>query len=95
MSPTPFGSTLYVGIAKLPYSIVGPSFFSAALYILLGRIIGDVAPHNSKLSAKALWWLFIAADFVSLTTQGIGGGIAGSGAAEQPVNETQTELGGK
>ena len=42
--------------------IIAPTFFSAALYVVLSRIITIVGPQYSPLSPKAYVWFFLAAD---------------------------------
>ncbi|KAL8293529.1 hypothetical protein RQP46_000230 [Phenoliferia psychrophenolica] len=58
--------------------IFAPSFYSAALYFLLGIVINVVAQDKSFLSYKMFGWLFVTADIFSLLLQSAGGGIAAS-----------------
>jgi hypothetical protein len=64
--------------------VIAPTFFSAALYWAGGLIIAGVAPSTSSrwLSPKRFKIVFITADVVALVIQGVGGGLAGSAAAD-------------
>lgn len=75
--------------SKCPYShdafliqivtlIIGPVFFSAALYVLLGILIIQLGRKSSILSPKMYAIVFCACDVVSLVIQAIGGGMASS-----------------
>ncbi|KAI5481303.1 hypothetical protein MNV49_004925 [Pseudohyphozyma bogoriensis] len=65
--------------------VIGPTFYSATLYVLLGSIIGEIAPHNSSLSANAFKIIFITADIITIALQGAGGGMAGSAETDAGV----------
>jgi len=58
--------------------IIGPTFFSAALYWAGGIIIQNVARDKSWLSGKWFKTVYLTADVVSLVIQAVGGGMAGS-----------------
>lgn len=73
--------------AKCPYNrdaflsqivtlIIAPVFFSAALYILLGKLIRDMGRASSILSAKWYAIVFCTCDVVSLIIQAAGGAMA-------------------
>ncbi|KAI3390593.1 hypothetical protein diail_9110 [Diaporthe ilicicola] len=73
--------------AKCPYNrdaflsqevtlIIAPVFFSAALYILLGKLIRDLGRASSILSAKWYTIVFCTCDVVSLIIQAVGGAMA-------------------
>ncbi|PSR85679.1 RTA1 like protein-domain-containing protein [Coniella lustricola] len=73
--------------AKCPYNansflaqevtlIIAPVFFSAALYVLLGRLIIDLGRASSILSAKWYTIIFCTCDVISLIIQAIGGAKA-------------------
>ncbi|KAK4698985.1 hypothetical protein P7C70_g7284, partial [Phenoliferia sp. Uapishka_3] len=66
--------------------IIAPSFYSAALYVLLGVIISIVAPGKSFLSSKMFKIIFIVADIFSLVLQGAGGGIAATANTDSEGN---------
>ncbi|KAH8922905.1 RTA1-domain-containing protein [Atractiella rhizophila] len=63
-------------IAQTTTLIIGPTLFSAALYLLFGVIIVQLGEHYSLLKPKLYGLIFIGADFISLVLQGAGGGIA-------------------
>ncbi|GAA5934390.1 hypothetical protein JCM3775_000345 [Rhodotorula graminis] len=71
--------------------IIGPTFFSAALYWAGGIIIEHVARDKSWLSGKWFKTAFLTADVVSLVVQAVGGGMAGSAVGTN--NEQQSENG--
>ncbi|POS72451.1 RTA1 domain-containing protein [Diaporthe helianthi] len=56
--------------------IIAPVFFSAALYFMLGKLIVDLGPASSILSAKWYTILFCTCDFISLVVQAVGGAKA-------------------
>lgn len=73
--------------AKCPYNhdaflsqivtlIIAPVFFSAALYVLLGKLIRDLGRASSILSAKWYTIVFCTCDVVSLIIQAAGGAMA-------------------
>lgn len=73
--------------AKCPYNrdaflsqivtlIIAPVFFSAALYVLLGKLINDLGRSSSFLSAKWYTIIFCTCDIVSLVIQAAGGAMA-------------------
>lgn len=73
--------------AKCPYNndaflsqivtlIIAPVFFSAALYVLLGKLIRDLGRASSILSAKWYTIIFCTCDVVSLIIQAVGGAMA-------------------
>ncbi|KAK7728255.1 Envelope glycoprotein gp160 [Diaporthe eres] len=73
--------------AKCPYNhdaflsqivtlIIAPVFFSAALYVLLGKLIHDLGRASSILSAKWYTIIFCTCDIVSLIIQAVGGAMA-------------------
>ncbi|CAL5873051.1 uncharacterized protein PFLUO_LOCUS7320 [Penicillium psychrofluorescens] len=55
---------------------LAPVFFTAGLYILLGRLIMVAGRESSYLSPKAYLWIFCVADLISLLMQAAGGGLA-------------------
>ncbi|KAH8922911.1 RTA1-domain-containing protein [Atractiella rhizophila] len=73
-SSDPYGDGPF--IAQTTTLIIGPTLFSAALYLLFGIIIVELGSHYSILKPKLYGIIFITADFVSLVLQGAGGGIA-------------------
>ncbi|KAJ5611354.1 RTA1-domain-containing protein [Penicillium lagena] len=70
----PYNSTAY--LIQISTLIISPVFFTAGLYILLGRLIMVVGRDSSYLSPKAYLWIFCVADLISLLMQAAGGGLA-------------------
>lgn len=70
--------------------IVGPVFWSATLYIILGILITH-APHKSLLPAKLYLIIFCLIDLLSLILQAIGGGIA-AGATKVDIQNRGTNI---
>ncbi|KAF9891162.1 hypothetical protein FE257_005098 [Aspergillus nanangensis] len=56
--------------------IIAPTFFTAGIYVLLGRFIQILGRQSSILSPKLYLWIFCTCDVISLVIQAIGGGIA-------------------
>ncbi|OSD03391.1 RTA1-domain-containing protein [Trametes coccinea BRFM310] len=77
-------------IMQLCVTIIAPSPLVAALFILFGRISERLGAHYGRLTP--LWYsiIFLTCDIISLVTQGVGGGIAGSSIN----NQSDVDLGG-
>ncbi|EAW13698.1 RTA1 domain-containing protein [Aspergillus clavatus NRRL 1] len=58
--------------------IIAPTFFTAGVYILLGRMIQILGPESSFLRPKSYLWIFCTCDIISLVVQAAGGGLASS-----------------
>ncbi|KAI9695784.1 MAG: hypothetical protein M1836_006050 [Candelina mexicana] len=56
--------------------IIAPTFFTAGIYIILGRLISLQGPHTSPITPKWYLWIFCTCDIVSLVIQAVGGGLA-------------------
>ncbi|KAG8949405.1 hypothetical protein FRC04_008640 [Tulasnella sp. 424] len=59
-------------------TIIAPSFMTAAMFIIVGRIINLVGTEYSRLRPRTYSILFISADFIALVVQAIGGATASS-----------------
>ena len=57
---------------------IAPVFFTAGIYILLGRYIQIFGKETSFLTPKLYLWIFCTCDVISLVIQAAGGGIASS-----------------
>ncbi|KAJ5267263.1 RTA1-domain-containing protein [Penicillium angulare] len=57
---------------------LAPTFYTAGIYILLGRFIQLLGRESSILSPKQYLWIFCTCDFISLVVQAAGGGMASS-----------------
>jgi hypothetical protein len=87
-------STLIIGESptKLPDSrtiltTAAPTFFTAGIYVLLGRFIALLGRDSSVLSPSLYLWIFVTCDVISLVVQAIGGGMA-SAATNDPNGDT-------
>jgi hypothetical protein len=69
-------SSLNAFLAQTVTLIIAPSFFSAALYVVFGKIIAIVGRQYSLLAPKWYTLIFVIADLISLIIQAIGGGQA-------------------
>ncbi|KAJ5155832.1 hypothetical protein N7492_008635 [Penicillium capsulatum] len=58
--------------------IIAPTFFTAGIYVLLGRFIQILGRESSILKPSWYLWIFCTCDVISLVIQAIGGGIASS-----------------
>jgi hypothetical protein len=67
---------------------LAPTFFTAGIYILLGRFIQIFGRESSSLSPKAYLWIFCTCDIVSLVVQAVGGGLASSAFAKEGGDTT-------
>ncbi|RAH72299.1 RTA1 domain-containing protein [Aspergillus aculeatinus CBS 121060] len=70
----PYNSTAF--LMQISTLIIAPTFFTAGIYVLLGRFIALMGPETSMLSPKLYLWIFVTCDIVSLVVQAIGGGLA-------------------
>lgn len=59
-------------------SPTAPTFFTAGIYVILGRLIKHFGRECSILSPKLYLWIFCTCDVVSLVIQAAGGGLASS-----------------
>ncbi|KAI0335222.1 RTA1-domain-containing protein [Cubamyces sp. BRFM 1775] len=87
-SYSPFAQDPY--IMQLCVTIIAPSPLVAALFILFGRISERLGAQYGRLSPMWYSVIFLTCDIISLVTQGVGGGIAGSSIG----NESEVNLGG-
>lgn len=72
--------------ALTPSLILGPVFFSAWDYTILGHCIKVLGPQYSLIKPNMYLIIFIIADIISLVLQAVGGG----GAAVQAQNFEDT-----
>ncbi|ORY26056.1 RTA-like protein [Naematelia encephala] len=72
--------------------IIGPVFFSAYCYILLGMAIKRLGPRYSVLPWSWYFFTFIGADLISIVLQGVGGGQASSSAASGSPTQSATNI---
>ncbi|EED19947.1 RTA1 domain protein, putative [Talaromyces stipitatus ATCC 10500] len=62
--------------------IIAPAFFTAGIYVILGRLINVLGRSSSILSPALYLWIFCTCDIISLVVQAIGGGMASSEAGK-------------
>ncbi|ORY02045.1 putative RTA1 domain protein [Clohesyomyces aquaticus] len=70
--------------------IMAPTFFTAGLYIILGRLITVFGAHTSPISAQMYLWIFCTCDLISLVVQAIGGGMASIAVSKTPPEKSET-----
>jgi hypothetical protein len=54
---------------------IAPAFFTAAIYLCLGRIITVYGEEHSRLKPRTYTYLFVTCDLISLVLQAAGGAI--------------------
>ena len=82
-------STLIIGTLPHPRVVVhmltygeAPTFFTAGIYIILGRLIQIMGQRYSPITPRLYLYIFCTCDFISLVVQAIGGGLASVAAGE-------------
>lgn len=66
--------------------IIAPVFFSAVLYVLLGKLIVDLGPASSILTARWYAIIFCTCDVASLVVQAVGGAKASMADTDDEMN---------
>ncbi|KAI9817373.1 MAG: hypothetical protein M1832_004680 [Thelocarpon impressellum] len=56
--------------------IIAPTFFTAGVYVVLGRLIQTMGQRYSPITPRLYLWIFCTCDVISLVVQAIGGGLA-------------------
>ncbi|KAJ5817243.1 hypothetical protein N7447_009476 [Penicillium robsamsonii] len=77
-SECPYNYTAFM--MQIATLIIAPTFFTAGIYILLGRFIQILGRQreSSFLTPKQYLWIFCTCDVISLVIQAVGGGLAAS-----------------
>ncbi|CEJ56218.1 hypothetical protein PMG11_02435 [Penicillium brasilianum] len=75
-SKCPYNSTAF--LMQISTLIIAPTFFTAGIYVLLGRFIQILGRESSILTPSLYLWIFCTCDILSLVIQAIGGGMASS-----------------
>ena len=65
-----------------------PAFFTAGIYIILGRLINTFGQEVSPISPKAYLYIFCTSDIISLVVQAVGGAMASIAMQETPEGDT-------
>ncbi|CAI7656352.1 unnamed protein product [Penicillium bialowiezense] len=86
-SKCPYNTTAF--LMQISTLIIAPTFFTAGIYVLLGRFIQLLGRESSFLKPSLYLWIFCTCDVISLVVQAIGGGMA-SGEAEKVGGDTAT-----
>ncbi|EXL99292.1 RTA1 like protein-domain-containing protein [Fusarium oxysporum II5] len=73
-SQCPYNSTAF--LMQISTLIIAPVFFTAGVYIILGRLIQVFGRDCSILGPSLYLWIFCTCDVISLVVQAIGGGLA-------------------
>ncbi|BFZ62259.1 hypothetical protein YB2330_003347 [Saitoella coloradoensis] len=90
----PYNSTAF--LMQISTLIIAPTFFTAGIYIILGRLItlASSTPDSGEkrklsiITPKMYLWIFCTCDILSLVIQAIGGGMA-SGEANKIGGNTK------
>ncbi|CAD0092219.1 unnamed protein product [Aureobasidium vineae] len=69
--------------------IIAPTFFTAGIYVILGRMIAIAGPGVSPIGPKWYLWIFCTVDVISLVVQAIGGGSAAVAFNSSPPGNTK------
>ncbi|KAJ5818502.1 RTA1 domain protein [Penicillium riverlandense] len=89
-SSCPYNGTAF--LMQISTLIIAPVFFTAGIYILLGRFIQLLGRDSSVLSPKWYLWIFVTCDVISLVVQAIGGGMASSAVGGNGSTATGTHI---
>ncbi|KAI4171526.1 MAG: hypothetical protein LQ348_006919 [Seirophora lacunosa] len=67
---------------------LGPTWFAAAIYFTLYKIILYLGPQHARFPPKAYYWIFIPCDIISLLLQSVGGALSttSDGSSDAAVN---------
>jgi len=93
-----YWSSFNDGIESTPFliqistTIIAPTPFLAAYFIILGRLITSLGPQYSRISPKRYTTIFCSADVIALFVQAAGGGLASS--SKDPTFGGNTMLAG-
>ncbi|KAM5440944.1 hypothetical protein MferCBS31731_004083 [Microsporum ferrugineum] len=86
----PFSSTGFQ--MQITTLIMAPAFFSAAIYLTLKHLCLALGPNLSLLKPRFYTWIFIGVDLLSLTLQGIGGGLAATAKSNKAQQDAGTNV---
>ncbi|QRV77447.1 RTA1-like protein [Ceratobasidium sp. AG-Ba] len=63
-------------LMQISTTIIAPSFMTAAMFLILPKIINELGPQYSRMSPRLYSIIFIAADVSALVIQAVGGALA-------------------
>jgi len=69
--------------------IIAPTFFTAGIYVILGRMIAIAGPGVSPIGPVWYLWIFCTVDVISLVIQAVGGGSAAVAFNSEPPGNTK------
>ncbi|KAK1579449.1 RTA1 like protein [Colletotrichum navitas] len=76
----------FVGfMLQIIFITCGPVFYTAAIYVTIGRAIDSFAPELSRIPTKVMYWLFISFDIFCLVLQAAGGALSTTSAGSSDV----------
>ncbi|CUA68546.1 putative protein C17G6,02c [Schizosaccharomyces pombe 972h-] [Rhizoctonia solani] len=67
-------------------TIMAPSFMTAAMFLILPRIVSELGQEYSRMSPRLYPIIFLSADVGALLLQAIGGGVASSATTLEGAN---------
>jgi len=68
-------------------TIIAPTFMTAGMFFIFGRIIGLIGAEYSRMTPKVYSIVFISFDIVALTIQAVGGAQASSANTQSGAND--------
>jgi hypothetical protein len=68
---------------------IAPTFFTAGIYVILGRMIAIAGPGVSPIGPVWYLWIFCTVDVISLVIQAVGGGSAAVAFNSEPPGNTK------
>jgi hypothetical protein len=68
---------------------IAPTFFTAGIYVILGRMIAIAGPGVSPIGPVWYLWIFCTVDVISLVIQAVGGGSAAVAFNSEPQGNTK------
>lgn len=85
-------SNLNAFLMQITTLIIAPAFFTAGLYVILGRLINITGGKGktSAISSKVYLYIFCSCDIISLIVQAFGGAKASKAASADPPTESKS-----
>ncbi|OJJ50570.1 hypothetical protein ASPZODRAFT_56749 [Penicilliopsis zonata CBS 506.65] len=68
--------------------IIAPTFITAGIYVILGRLIHLAGPHTSPIAPRTYLYIFMTCDLMSLVIQAVGGAMASIASNSVPPGNT-------
>lgn len=65
------------------FIVVAPVFFSAAIYVILSKLIQQVGREYSPVPPKLILWTFVTCDVIATVVQILGAALVGSAYSNQ------------